>query len=81
MEDAFAHPIGQVLGHFKVDSKAGLTDAQVLEQRNKHGKNGESRVAELCSWPCQHHGGLLFPLTAYSSADAIILRIHTDFVC
>ena len=40
MDDAFARPIDQVLANFKVDERAGLSDKQVEELRNKFGKNG-----------------------------------------
>ncbi|KAI0389359.1 putative calcium P-type ATPase [Xylariaceae sp. FL0594] len=39
MESAFARPIQAVLDHFQVDPKTGLTDAQVVELRVKHGRN------------------------------------------
>ncbi|KAH7133511.1 hypothetical protein EDB81DRAFT_103324 [Dactylonectria macrodidyma] len=39
MEDAFARPADDVLANFNVDSVDGLSDAQVAELRNKHGRN------------------------------------------
>ncbi|KAI1208902.1 calcium-transporting ATPase sarcoplasmic/endoplasmic reticulum type [Annulohypoxylon truncatum] len=39
MESAFAKPIHEVLASFKVDAKSGLSDEQVVELRNKYGKN------------------------------------------
>ncbi|RYP24718.1 hypothetical protein DL765_000264 [Monosporascus sp. GIB2] len=39
MENAFAKPIPDVLGHFGVDPKSGLTDKQVAKLREKHGRN------------------------------------------
>ncbi|RYP56185.1 hypothetical protein DL769_009951 [Monosporascus sp. CRB-8-3] len=39
MEGAFAKPIPDVLGHFGVDPKSGLTDEQVVKLRGKHGRN------------------------------------------
>ncbi|RYP92741.1 hypothetical protein DL770_001130 [Monosporascus sp. CRB-9-2] len=39
MESAFAKPIPDVLGHFGVDPKSGLTDKQVDKLREKHGRN------------------------------------------
>ncbi|RYP74639.1 hypothetical protein DL771_002905 [Monosporascus sp. 5C6A] len=39
MESAFAKPIPDVLGHFGVDPKSGLTDEQVVKLREKHGRN------------------------------------------
>ncbi|KAI1649734.1 calcium-transporting ATPase sarcoplasmic/endoplasmic reticulum type [Daldinia loculata] len=39
MESAFAKPTNEVLAAFEVDPKAGLTDEQITELRNKHGKN------------------------------------------
>ncbi|KAF4122585.1 hypothetical protein GMORB2_6891 [Geosmithia morbida] len=39
MESAFARPIEQVLSTFDVESDAGLTDAQVVDLRQKHGSN------------------------------------------
>ncbi|RYO89051.1 hypothetical protein DL764_008629 [Monosporascus ibericus] len=39
MESAFAKPIPDVLGHFGVDPKSGLTDRQVVKLREKHGRN------------------------------------------
>lgn len=41
MENAFAKPTEEVLSTLGVQSSTGLTDAQVQEQRKKHGKNGE----------------------------------------
>lgn len=43
MENAFALPTEQVLAQLGVDGALGLTDAQVLEQRAKHGSNCEYR--------------------------------------
>ncbi|OAA64450.1 endoplasmic reticulum calcium P-type ATPase [Niveomyces insectorum RCEF 264] len=39
MENAFALPVDQVLAQLGVDGASGLTDAQVVQQRQKHGKN------------------------------------------
>ncbi|KAJ2901368.1 uncharacterized protein MKZ38_001922 [Zalerion maritima] len=39
MENAYAHPIRRVLGSFSVDATRGLSDEQISELRNKHGKN------------------------------------------
>ncbi|RYP27753.1 hypothetical protein DL767_007528 [Monosporascus sp. MG133] len=39
MESTFAKPIPDVLGHFGVDPKSGLTDEQVAKLREKHGRN------------------------------------------
>ncbi|KAI1088544.1 calcium-transporting ATPase sarcoplasmic/endoplasmic reticulum type [Rostrohypoxylon terebratum] len=39
MESAFAKPIHEVLANFKVDPKSGLVDEQIVELRNKYGKN------------------------------------------
>ncbi|KAF7537887.1 hypothetical protein G7Z17_g12764 [Cylindrodendrum hubeiense] len=39
MEDAFAHPADEVLANFNVNSIEGLSDAQVADLRNKHGRN------------------------------------------
>jgi hypothetical protein len=39
MESAFLAPTDEVLRHFQVDHHAGLTDKQVTELRNKHGRN------------------------------------------
>lgn len=39
MESAFAHPIDTVLRSFGVDANRGLSEAQVIELRAKHGKN------------------------------------------
>jgi Ca2+ transporting ATPase len=39
MESAFAKPVDDVLANFKVNAKTGLSDAQVTELRNKHGRN------------------------------------------
>lgn len=41
MEGAYALAIEKVLGHFEVSEKNGLSDLQVVEARNKYGKNGE----------------------------------------
>ncbi|KAL6402899.1 Ca2+ transporting ATPase, sarcoplasmic/endoplasmic reticulum [Ilyonectria robusta] len=39
MEDAFARSADEVLANFQVDSVDGLSDAQVADLRNKHGRN------------------------------------------
>jgi Ca2+ transporting ATPase len=39
METAFAKPAGDVLASFNVNENTGLSDAQVTELRNKHGRN------------------------------------------
>jgi Ca2+ transporting ATPase len=39
MESAFAKPVGDVLANFNVNETAGLSDTQVTELRNKHGRN------------------------------------------
>lgn len=43
MENAFARSTDEVLSTFGVKASAGLTDTQVKELRNKHGKNGTRR--------------------------------------
>ncbi len=40
MDNAYALPVDEVLGSFAVDAAAGLTDTQVADLRQKHGKNG-----------------------------------------
>lgn len=40
MENAFAHPIATVLANFDVDEHDGLSNKQVEDLRNKHGRNG-----------------------------------------
>jgi hypothetical protein len=40
MDNAYALPIDAVLANFKVEEHNGLTDNQVTELRNKHGRNG-----------------------------------------
>lgn len=39
MESAYARPIEQVLSTFDVEPETGLTDAQVVALREKHGSN------------------------------------------
>ncbi|KAK7418228.1 hypothetical protein QQZ08_011331 [Neonectria magnoliae] len=39
MDDAFARPVDEVLANFNVDNVTGLSDAQVVDLRNKHGRN------------------------------------------
>jgi Ca2+ transporting ATPase len=39
MDNAFARPVDQVLAEFQVDVGAGLTNAQVKQSREKHGRN------------------------------------------
>ncbi|KAF7559682.1 hypothetical protein G7046_g4476 [Stylonectria norvegica] len=39
MENAFARPVDDVLAAFHVDKSAGLSDSQVQDLRNKHGRN------------------------------------------
>lgn len=39
MESAFAKPVGDVLANFNVNEATGLSDSQVTELRNKHGRN------------------------------------------
>lgn len=45
MEDAFARSADEVLANFQVDSVDGLSDAQVADLRNKHGRNCTSTLA------------------------------------
>lgn len=40
MDNAYALPIDAVLANFSVKEQTGLTDNQVSELRNKHGRNG-----------------------------------------
>lgn len=40
MDNAYALPIDAVLANFSVKEQTGLTDSQVSELRNKHGRNG-----------------------------------------
>lgn len=40
MDNAYALPIDAVLANFSVKEKTGLTDNQVSELRNQHGRNG-----------------------------------------
>jgi hypothetical protein len=40
MDNAYALPIDAVLANFHVEEHNGLTDNQVTELRNKHGRNG-----------------------------------------
>lgn len=54
MEDAFARPAKQVLADFQVAAASGLTDAQVVESRKKHGSN--------CTWPSYFDKFVLLPL-------------------
>lgn len=49
MEGAFAKPIPDVLAHFGVEAKSGLSDAQVVKLREKHGKNGVLRLLPTCA--------------------------------
>ncbi|PHH71429.1 hypothetical protein CDD80_5286 [Ophiocordyceps camponoti-rufipedis] len=39
MDNAFARPITAVLAEFQVDEQKGLSDSQVRQLRNKHGRN------------------------------------------
>lgn len=39
MESAFAHPVRDVLANFNVKDTSGLSDAEVENLRNKHGRN------------------------------------------
>ena len=41
MEGAFVYAIEDVLRYFEVSEKNGLSNLQVVEARNKYGKNGE----------------------------------------
>lgn len=41
MEGAYAATTEEVLGHFGVNEKTGLSDFQAAEARAKYGKNGE----------------------------------------
>ena len=40
MDDAHAHTVEEILGHFKVDREVGLNEDRVSDQRNKFGWNG-----------------------------------------
>jgi hypothetical protein len=41
MDSAYAHSATEVLQHFSVFETKGLSDAQVQESRDKHGRNGK----------------------------------------
>lgn len=47
MENAYAQSTEDVLQAFSVGESSGLTDAQVVTSREKHGRNGESTM-----FPC-----------------------------
>jgi Ca2+ transporting ATPase len=44
MENAFAHPIDEVVANFGADANTGLTANQVADLRKKHGRNGTPAV-------------------------------------
>jgi hypothetical protein len=39
MDSTFAHPVDEVLAHFGTNATDGLTEAQVQDLREKHGRN------------------------------------------
>jgi Ca2+ transporting ATPase len=50
MENAFSRSIDQVLSHFHADAHNGLTEAQVTQQREKHGKNAIAEEPPTPIW-------------------------------
>jgi len=47
MENAYAQDTTQVLKHFSVSETQGLSASQVIESREKHGRNGRSLFATV----------------------------------
>lgn len=42
MDNAYAHPTGEILAQFAVNEQKGLTSAQVEQAVRKYGRNGVS---------------------------------------
>jgi hypothetical protein len=51
MEYSYTSTQKEVLAHFKVSEDGGLSEEQVLKQRERHGCNGTSALSELSYSP------------------------------
>ncbi|KAK6954501.1 hypothetical protein Daesc_004468 [Daldinia eschscholtzii] len=80
MESAFAKPTNEVLAEFNVDPKAGLTDEQIAELRNKHGKNSipEEPPTPLWELILEQFKDQLVLILLGSAAVSFVLALFED---
>ncbi|KAG4220417.1 hypothetical protein PC116_g31104, partial [Phytophthora cactorum] len=80
MESAFAKPTDEVLAEFNVDPKAGLTDEQIAELRNKHGKNSipEEPPTPLWELILEQFKDQLVLILLGSAAVSFVLALFED---
>lgn len=50
MENSFLYSPAEVLQHFGIKESTGLSQAQVVEARKKHGPNGTLLASTPCGW-------------------------------
>ncbi|KAI1481692.1 hypothetical protein K445DRAFT_315097 [Daldinia sp. EC12] len=80
MESAFAKPTDEVLAEFNVDPKAGLTDEQIAELRNKHGRNSipEEPPTPLWELILEQFKDQLVLILLGSAAVSFVLALFED---
>ncbi|KAI0135428.1 calcium-transporting ATPase sarcoplasmic/endoplasmic reticulum type [Daldinia grandis] len=80
MESAFAKPTKEVLAAFEVDPKAGLTDEQITELRDKHGKNSipEEPPTPLWELILEQFKDQLVLILLGSAAVSFVLALFED---
>ncbi|KAI1804099.1 calcium-transporting ATPase sarcoplasmic/endoplasmic reticulum type [Daldinia bambusicola] len=80
MESAFAKSTDEVLAAFNVDPKAGLTDEQIAELRNKHGRNSipEEPPTPLWELILEQFKDQLVLILLGSAAVSFVLALFED---
>ncbi|EGU89244.1 hypothetical protein FOXB_00197 [Fusarium oxysporum f. sp. conglutinans Fo5176] len=80
MENAFAKPVGDVLANFNVNEATGLSDSQVTELRNKHGRNSipEEPPTPLWELILEQFKDQLVLILLGSAAVSFILALFDD---
>ncbi|KAI1178729.1 putative calcium P-type ATPase [Nemania sp. FL0916] len=80
MESAFAQPMQAVLSQFQVDARAGLTDAQVIDLRVKHGRNAipEEPPTPLWELILEQFKDQLVIILLGSAAVSFVLALFED---
>ncbi|EWY94606.1 hypothetical protein ACKRZS_008298 [Fusarium odoratissimum] len=80
MESAFAKPVGDVLANFNVNEATGLSDSQVTELRNKHGRNSipEEPPTPLWELILEQFKDQLVLILLGSAAVSFILALFDD---
>ncbi|PKK47963.1 hypothetical protein CI102_8010 [Trichoderma harzianum] len=80
MDNAYALPIDAVLANFKVEEHNGLTDNQVTELRNKHGRNAipEEPPTPLWELILEQFKDQLVIILLGSAAVSFVLALFED---